>query len=74
MPSRVDGICDACGGELYRRPDDSEETILNRLKVYGEQTAPLVDYYEKKGLLATVNSDTPVQGTNVQVMKVLEGR
>ncbi|MCX6358144.1 MAG: adenylate kinase [Candidatus Aureabacteria bacterium] len=71
MPPKHNGVCDGCGGALYRRPDDNEETILNRLKVYEEQTAPLVDYYTKKGLLAAVNSDTPVQGTHAQVMKVL---
>lgn len=71
MPPRVQGVCDACGGELYQRPDDSEETILNRLRVYEAQTAPLVDYYKKKNILAAVNSDTPVQGTYAQVMKIV---
>lgn len=74
MPPKTDGKCDACGGELYRRPDDDEETILNRLRVYEEQTAPLVEYYCKKALLAEVNSDTPVQGTFAQVLKVLDVR
>lgn len=72
MPPRVEGKCDICGGGLRQRPDDSEETVLNRLAVYEQQTAPLVDHYRKKGILATVNSDTPVQGTYAQIMKVLE--
>ena len=72
MPPKVEGKCDMCGGELYQRPDDGEETVLNRLQVYKKQTAPLIDYYREKGLLATVNSDTPVQGTYTQVMQVLE--
>lgn len=71
VPPKREGICDACGGELYRRPDDSEETILNRLKVYGEQTAPLVDYYRRRGILAEVNSDTPVEKTFAQIVQVL---
>ena len=48
-------MCDACGGALHRRADDSEETILNRLKVYEAQTASLIDYYRARGVLATVN-------------------
>lgn len=71
MPSRIEGRCDACGGNLYQRPDDAEETVLKRLRVYEAQTAPLIDYYKKRRLLATVNSDTPVQGTYAQVLTVL---
>ncbi|HPM41581.1 MAG TPA: adenylate kinase, partial [bacterium] len=48
---RADGVCDACGGELYQRDDDNEKTIRERLGVYNRQTAPLLDYYGKKGLL-----------------------
>jgi adenylate kinase len=71
MPSTIEGRCDACGGDLYQRPDDAEETVLNRLRVYEAQTAPLIDYYKKQKLLATVNGDTPVQGTYAQVLTVL---
>jgi len=49
-----EGICDKCGSELYLRDDDKEETIRNRLAVYREQTSPLLDFYEKKGLLKRV--------------------
>lgn len=48
-------ICDICGSELYQRDDDREETIRNRLAVYRDKTMPLIDYYNKKGLLVTVN-------------------
>ena len=48
-----DGKCPACGGELYQRDDDKPETVKNRLDVYQEKTAPLIDYYEKKGILST---------------------
>ena len=47
----AEGVCDACGGELYQRDDDNEKTIRERLGVYNRQTAPLLDYYGKKGLL-----------------------
>ena len=74
MAPMVEGTCDVCGAELMQRPDDKEETILNRLKVYEKQTAPLIDYYKKNAILATVNSDTPVQGTYSQILKVLNFR
>lgn len=52
--SKKDGICDKCGGELFQRDDDKEETIKKRLDVYNAQTAPLFDYYKKKGILKSV--------------------
>ncbi|PNU21598.1 adenylate kinase [Geothermobacter hydrogeniphilus] len=54
-PPGTAGVCDACGGELYQRDDDREETIRNRMKVYQEQTAPLVSYYQRDGLLAAID-------------------
>lgn len=54
-PPKAEGICDKCGGELYQRDDDNEETVGNRLKVYEEQTAPLIDYYQGKGLLRPID-------------------
>lgn len=60
QPSKVEGICDKCGAKLYQRSDDTEETAKDRLKVYEEQTAPLVEYYEKKGqLVRTKSLDVP---------------
>lgn len=53
-PPKKDGVCDKCGGELYQRDDDKEETIKKRLEVYEASTAPLIDYYKKKGILKTV--------------------
>jgi adenylate kinase len=50
----VDGTCDKCGGELYQRPDDSEEVIANRLAVYADQTAPIISFYRNEGLLITI--------------------
>jgi adenylate kinase len=53
-PPKKEGVCDKCSGELYHRDDDKEETIKNRLDVYDAQTAPLVDYYSKKGILKSI--------------------
>lgn len=54
-PPAAESVCDACGGELYQRADDNEQTVRNRLKVYGDQTAPLIDYYRAKGLVHEVH-------------------
>lgn len=54
-PPATEGKCDKCGGELYQRDDDQEETIQKRLEVYTEQTAPLIDYYSGKGILKSVS-------------------
>ena len=53
-PPAKEGVCDECGGELYQRKDDSEDTIKNRLNVYVENSKPLIDYYAEKGLLQEV--------------------
>ena len=50
-PTKVEGICDACGGELVLRDDDKPETVKNRLEIYHEQTQPLIDFYTEKGVL-----------------------
>ena len=56
---KVEGVCDFCGGELYQRDDDTLATAQNRLKVYNEQTAPLIDFYAKKNLLSKIDSSLP---------------
>lgn len=56
-PPKVEGVCDVCGGELYQRTDDAEVVVKERLKVYEVQTAPLVKYYEKKGILNRINGE-----------------
>lgn len=53
-PPQKEGTCDKCGGELFQRDDDKEETIKKRLEVYSAQTAPLIEYYNKKGILKSV--------------------
>ncbi len=54
-PPAEEGVCDRCGGELYQRSDDSEETVRNRLKVYRESTFPLIEFYEKRGVLRNID-------------------
>jgi adenylate kinase len=60
IPPKKAGVCDRCGGELYQRDDDKEETIRKRIQVYLEQTAPLLDYYKKSGKLTEVSGDLDI--------------
>jgi len=55
LPPKKEGVCDVCGGEVYQRADDTEETVRNRFKVYNDQTSPLIDYYKKNGKLSPVD-------------------
>jgi adenylate kinase len=73
-PPKREGVCDKCGGELIQRKDDEEETIRARLGVYREQTAPLVAYYEKQGLLRTVAGTGTIREIFDNVCGVVEGR
>lgn len=70
-PPKKEGVCDACGSELYQRDDDSEATIRERLNVYHEQTAPLIDYYEKKGILRRVEGVGDIDDIFGQIVKIL---
>ena len=65
---KVGGICDVCGGKLVQRPDDKEETIEKRLKVYESETSPLIDYYKKKGLLSEASGDLDVNELNIELL------
>ena len=69
---KQEGICDHCGGELYTREDDREASIKKRLEVYREQTAPLIEYYRKKGLLADVDASPGVDKVVENFKKTLE--
>jgi adenylate kinase len=72
IPPKVAGVCDQCGGtDLYQRPDDSEETVLNRLDVYQRQTASLIDFYDQKGILVRINAGTTPQEATAELMKKL---
>lgn len=71
QPAR-DGVCDACGGELYTRDDDTEATVLERLQVYKESTQPLVEYYESRGLLVRVDGLGEMDAIHQRIHAVLD--
>ena len=60
-PPKVEGVCDVCGGELYQRPDESEEAVKVRLDTYEKQTRPLIDYYTMKGQITNINGDQSME-------------
>jgi len=71
-PPQKNNICDICGGELYQRDDDKEETIKNRLKVYTEQTLPLRKYYQEKNLLTVIDANWS-NNAFLEIKKILKG-
>jgi len=71
-PSKVEGHCDACNGELFQRADDNEETISNRLKVYEDQTAPLVGYYQNQNKLYKVSGSGNVDDITNEVAAIFD--
>ena len=71
-PSKKKGICDIDGSELYQRDDDKPETVRHRLKVYKEQTEPLIEYYRERDLLVEVNGDQPIDSVTEQILLSLE--
>ena len=73
-PPAQGGVCDKCGGELYQRTDDSEETVRNRLKVYREQTEPLIAYYRTTGCLATVDGTQTIDAVTAHLRRILTGQ
>ena len=72
-PPKVAGKCDACGGELYQREDDTEGTVRNRLGVYARQTAPLLDWYRRRGMLASVPGEGPIETIRASVRGAAAG-
>lgn len=70
-PTKVEDICDACGGKLILREDDKPETVKNRLNVYHDQTQPLIDYYTKKGILEEVDGTKDMSEVFEAIVKVL---
>jgi len=65
-------VCDKCGGELYQRADDNEETVKARLEVYNNQTKPLIEFYEKKGLLRRIDGTGSIQDIFNRIVQLLE--
>lgn len=72
-PPKQDGICDIDGGELYQRPDDNEESVGKRLDEYDNKTAPLLAFYDDKGLLRQVNGENEINVVSSEIVSMLRG-
>jgi adenylate kinase len=70
-PTKKAGVCDQCGGEIYQRTDDQEETVANRLRVYENQTAPLIEYYRQRNLLRELDGVGTVEEIRRRVVDAL---
>lgn len=70
-PSKVEAICDKCSGELYQRSDDNEETVSNRVRVYVEETSPLVAYYTAKGIILNLDGQKAIDEVFDDICKAL---
>jgi adenylate kinase len=71
IPPKKEGICDTCGSELVLRDDDKPETVLSRLKVYHDQTQPLIDFYTAKGVLKTVDGTVDMKDVFNAIVSIL---
>jgi adenylate kinase len=71
-PPQVPGVCDIDGSELYQREDDLPETVARRIRVYLEQTAPLIDYYRQKGLLVEIDGTLPIEEVSAKLLEAVE--
>lgn len=72
-PTKVEGVCDACGAKVVQRIDDKPETVQARLKTYHEKTAPLKDYYQSRGKLVTVQGQNDIAETSKLVLAAIKG-
>ncbi len=70
LPPKVEGFCDKCGGEIIQRDDDKQESILHRMDVYKEQTQPLIDYYNNKGNMTTLDAAIETDNLLVEFKKI----
>jgi adenylate kinase len=68
---KVEGVCDKCGGELYQRNDDKVETVSNRLDVYVAQTAPLIEYYQSKGIMSSIDGSKSMEDVLADIRTAL---
>lgn len=73
-PPQVDGVCDKCQGELYQRSDDNEEKVGTRLDEYVTKTAPLLEYYEAKGILRQVDGEKEIDAVSQEIQSLLRGK
>lgn len=74
MPTKKEGVCDKCGGGLYQRKDDNEETIKKRLEVFNTQTKDLIDYYKEKGILKEISGDLEAEKVYRLLFGILNDR
>lgn len=72
QPPQNDRVCDVCGGEVVQRSDDTPETQRRRIEVYLEQTMPLVDYFERQGLLSTIEGEQPIDRVYEDLLQAIE--
>lgn len=72
-PPKQEGICDKCGGELYQRSDDNEESVGTRLDEYINKTAPLLTFYENKGLLRQIDGEQEIHAVSQEIVSLLRG-
>jgi adenylate kinase len=72
-PPHQSGICDIDGSELYQREDDQTETVKRRIRVYTEQTQPLIEYYRRHGVLVEVDGKKPIEQVTYDLLSVLQG-
>jgi len=70
-PAKTEGVCDVCGGELYQREDDREETVRKRLEVYHSETEPIIDHYKAQGLVTTISALGAVSEVTERAMRAL---
>lgn len=73
-PPEKEGVCDKCAGELYQRDDDREDTIKNRLDIYEKSTAPLIDYYGRKGILKSVKGEGNIEDIFNNICSILQAK
>ncbi|MFE9386180.1 MULTISPECIES: adenylate kinase [Streptomyces] len=70
-PAKTEGVCDTCGGELYQREDDREETVRKRLEVYHSETEPIIDHYKAQGLVTTISALGAVSEVTERAMQAI---
>ena len=71
-PPKVEGVCDHCGGELYQREDDKEETVLKRIGVYETETSPLIDYYNQFGIVLNIDGNKKLEEVSAEIFRGLD--
>ena len=72
-PTKVAGVCDKCSSEVIQRADDSEETVRNRIEVYNNETAPLIDFYTKEGLIKSFDGNKDINAITEDILQTLKG-